>query len=165
MAMLRMVAAAIRRDDYVVSLDLSDAYFHVQIFPQFRGFMRFKFRGKIFKFRVMPFGLSLASRLSTKLIRAITTFCHKRGIRLIFYLDDTIIMGHSHAQVLAHRDFVMDLLRKLGFMINIEKSDLAPVKQFMFLRLLWDSSSHSVTLAEDKKVTLRSSAQHLLDKT
>jgi hypothetical protein len=57
MATLRMVAHSLREKDFVVSLDLTDAYFHVNIDPSFRKFMRFKFRGKLFQFKAMPFGL------------------------------------------------------------------------------------------------------------
>lgn len=164
MATLRMVAAAIRKDDYVISLDLSDAYFHVRVDARFRRFLRFKFRGRLFQFRAMPFNLSSAPRLFTKLTRAISSFCRKQGIRLIFSLDDTVIMAHSRKKAIAHRDFVMALLQRLGFLINLEKSDLAPSKQFQFLGLVWYSASHSVSLPSHKQSVLRTSASNLLAK-
>jgi hypothetical protein len=44
-------------------------------------------------------------------------------------------MARSRRDLLYQRDFVMALLRNLGFLINLEKSDLHPKKQFTFLGL------------------------------
>lgn len=162
MATLKMVAAAIRHNDFAVSLDLSDAHFHVNVAPEHRCFLCFKFKGKIFQFKAMSFGLSSAPRLFTKLMRVISWYCHQKGICIIFYLDDTVILARSRTQAIEHRNAVMSLLRKLGFLINLEKSDLAPTRQFTFLGLLWDSVMHSVTLTEEKCSKLHCGAQRLL---
>lgn len=42
MTTLKMLASAIRRCDYSVSLDLSDAYFHVNVNPSHGHFLRLK---------------------------------------------------------------------------------------------------------------------------
>lgn len=56
----------------------------------------------------------------------------------------------------------MSLLCKLGSIINLEKSDLTPTKQFTFLSLHWDSIVHSMTFTGGKFSKLCSSDQHLL---
>lgn len=150
MATLKMVAASLRRHDFVVSLDLSDTYFHLNIDRSFRRFLHFKFEGTVYQFRAMPFGLCSSPRLFTILTRVITHFCRAHGIRIIFYLDDTIIMARSRTVVIQHQDFVMQLLKRLGSLINLEKSDLAPSQSFCFLGLLWDTRSLSVSLTEEK---------------
>lgn len=85
MATLKMVASSIRRNDFAVSLDLSDAYFHVNVAPSHMRFLYFMFEGKIFQFKAMPFGLSSAPRLFTKFIHAISGYCHQRGIRIVLF--------------------------------------------------------------------------------
>jgi hypothetical protein len=164
MATLRMVAHSLREKDFVVSLDLTDAYFHVNIDPSFRKFMRFKFRGKLFQFKAMPFGLCSAPRIFTKLTQAITRYCRQMGIRIIFYLDDTLIMARSRRDILYQRDFVMALLRNLGFLINLEKSDLHPKKQFTFLGLEWDTDCPSVALTTEKVNRIQLFAHRLLQR-
>lgn len=37
-------------------------------------------------------------------------------------------MAHFLVEVLAHMDFVLALLRSLGFLVNLQKSDLAPTQ-------------------------------------
>lgn len=163
MASLEMVAAAIRHDDFAVLLDLSEAYFHITVAAAHRHFLHFKFQSKFFQFKAMPFRFCTTPRISTKLMLAISWYCRQHGIRIIFYLHDTIIFAQTHDLAIAHRDFVMNLLKKLGFNINLEKSDLAPAKRFTFLGLVWDSASHSLALTEENISKPQCGAQHLLE--
>lgn len=45
--------------DWFMSVDLKDAYFHVQIAPRHRQFLPLAFKGRVYQFRVLLFGLSL----------------------------------------------------------------------------------------------------------
>lgn len=69
MATIKMIAGSISKGDFVVSLDLSDAYFHLRIDPRFRRFLHFKFKGVFYQFRAMPFDLCSAPRMFTMLTR------------------------------------------------------------------------------------------------
>jgi hypothetical protein len=51
--------------DWFMSLDLKDAYFHIQVAPRHRRFLRFAFEGVAYQYKVLPFGLSLAPRTFT----------------------------------------------------------------------------------------------------
>jgi hypothetical protein len=51
------VRHAIRPGDWAPSIDLRDAYFHVPIHAAGRKFFRFGWRGRLFQFCVLPFGL------------------------------------------------------------------------------------------------------------
>jgi hypothetical protein len=52
------VRQAIRPGDWAASIDLKDAYFHVPIAMAARKYLRFGWRGLLFQFCVLPFGLS-----------------------------------------------------------------------------------------------------------
>lgn len=92
----------------------------------------------------MPFGLCSVPRTFTKLTRPITLFCRCLGVCVIFYLDDSIIMAHSRQTLIHHRKLVLSLLRRLGFLINLKKSDLHPAQEFTFLGLHWDTQEARV---------------------
>jgi hypothetical protein len=49
---------AILPGDWAASIDLRDAYFHVPIHAADRKYLRFGWRGRLFQFCVLPFGLS-----------------------------------------------------------------------------------------------------------
>lgn len=75
-----------------------------------------------------------------------------------------IIMAQSHELVYQHRDLVVSLLSRLGFILNLEKSDLTPAHRFTFLGLIWDTSLCTVALTEEKVAHLQSDARILLSK-
>ncbi|KAI2665260.1 Transposon Ty3-G Gag-Pol polyprotein [Labeo rohita] len=60
MLTIKQVVSQIRSEDWFVTIDLKDAYFHVSILPQHRKFLRFAFRGEAYQYRVLPFGLALS---------------------------------------------------------------------------------------------------------
>ncbi|KAL0194816.1 hypothetical protein M9458_008388, partial [Cirrhinus mrigala] len=66
MLTVKQVVSQIRSEDWFVTIDLKDAYFHVSILPQHRKFLRFAFRGEVYQYRVLPFGLALSPRTFTK---------------------------------------------------------------------------------------------------
>jgi hypothetical protein len=52
------VCQAIRPGDWAASIDLKEAYFHVPIAMAARKYLRFGWRGRLFQFCVLHFGLS-----------------------------------------------------------------------------------------------------------
>ena len=159
-----MVKASLRPGDWAVSLNLSDAFCHVPIHPCHRKFFRFCFQNKFYQFRAMPFGYNAAPRIFTKLTRPIALFCRQKGIRILFYLDDSLILAQSRDQSLAHRDNVLDLLASLGFLAFLDKSDLTSTKSSLFWGLLWDTVAMSSSLPLDKIAKLVASALALLSR-
>ena len=65
---LRSIKKAIKKDDYLVSIDLQDTYMHIPIHPAYRKYLRFKIQGKVYQFKVLPFGLASAPRVFTKMM-------------------------------------------------------------------------------------------------
>ena len=49
----------------------------------------------LFEFQCLPFGLSSAPRVFTKLLKPITALLWRRGIRCILFLDDIMVMNQS----------------------------------------------------------------------
>jgi hypothetical protein len=60
---IQMVLNAISPGDYMVSLDLKDAYFSVPIFQPHRKYLRFLWQSLLFEFTCLPFGYILAPRV------------------------------------------------------------------------------------------------------
>lgn len=66
MITVNQILAYVQPGDWFISVDLRDAYFHIQITPDHRHFLRFVFEGMAYQFIVLPFGLSLAPCMITK---------------------------------------------------------------------------------------------------
>ncbi len=114
MITLKQILSQIRTEDWFCSLDLKDAYFHIQTAPHHRRFLRFAFEGVAYQYTVLPFGLSLAPRTFTKCMDAALSPLRQMGIRILNYLDDWLILAQSEVELLSHRTLILSHLERLG---------------------------------------------------
>lgn len=64
----RTIRDIIQRNDWMISIDLKDAYLSVPIWEEDRRFLRFSWGTYLYEFQCLPFGLSSAPRVFTKLL-------------------------------------------------------------------------------------------------
>ncbi|KAL0179586.1 hypothetical protein M9458_025028, partial [Cirrhinus mrigala] len=150
MLTLKHILTCVRVQEWFVAIDLKDAYFQVSILPKHRPFLRFAFEGRAYQYKVLPFGLSLSPRVFTKVAEAALSPLRERGIRILNYLDDWLILAHSWDLVCAHRDMVLNHLAQLGLRVNWEKSKLSPAQRISFLGVELDSVSMSARLSPER---------------
>ncbi|XP_073720453.1 uncharacterized protein [Misgurnus anguillicaudatus] len=147
MLTIKQIVTQIRSEDWFVTIDLKDAYFHISILPQHRRFLRFAFGGVAYQYRVLPFGLSLSPRTFTKCMDAALAPLRLRGIRVLNYIDDWLILAQSESMAAQHRDAVLTHMRELGLRLNAKKSMLSPVQRTAFLGVIWDSTTMQAHLS------------------
>ncbi len=70
MLTMKTIMSQIQGGDWFVTIDLKDAYFHIQVIQRHRRFLRFAFGGKAYQYKVLPFSLALAPRTFTKCMDA-----------------------------------------------------------------------------------------------
>ena len=129
----RKVKDAVQLNDWAFSLDLTDAYLHIQIHHRSRKYLRFTLGGRVYQFKALPFGLSTSPFVFTRLMIVIATFLRRRAITLHPYLDDWLARNQNRRRMLEHRQFILSLINSLGLIINYEKSDLVPAQVFTFI--------------------------------
>jgi Reverse transcriptase (RNA-dependent DNA polymerase) len=144
----------IHRGDWMVKLDLKDAYLSVPICLDHQPFLCFRWRDNCYQFSCLAFGLSPAPRLFTKLLKPVVSALRRTGIRLVIYLDDIIVMNESREGVISDVTAAINLLISLGFLINWEKSVLLPSQSLEFLGLVIDSVALSLALPSDKVLSI-----------
>ncbi len=83
MLTLRQIVPQIRSEDWFVTIDLKDAYFHISLIPCHRRFLRFAFGGKANQYWVLLFGLALSPRTITKCVDAALVPLRLQGIRIM----------------------------------------------------------------------------------
>ncbi len=133
MITLKQILAQIRPGDWFASVDLKDAYFHIQIAPHHRRFLRFAFENTAYQYSVLPFGLALAPRTFSKCVDAALSPLRASGMRILNYLDDWLILAQSRDTLLSHIDSLLIHLESLGLCVNRRKSILAPSQSIMYL--------------------------------
>ncbi len=147
MLTIKQVVAQIRFEDWFVTIDLKDAYFHISILPQHRKFLRFALGGKAYQYRVLQFGLALSPRTFTKCVDAALAPLRLQGIRILNYIDDWLILAQSEQVAVRHRDVVLAHMRDLGLRLNAKKSVLPPVQRTTYLGVVWDSTTMQARLS------------------
>ncbi|XP_028411552.1 uncharacterized protein LOC114534197 [Dendronephthya gigantea] len=162
---IHMLRDLLKRDDYLIKIDLKDAYLTVPICKAHQKFLRFLWKGTLLEFACLPFGLATAPRVFTKLMKPVVAALRQRGIRLVIYLDDILIMAESTALGLHQAASALNLLEGLGFVVNYKKSQLVPGQLIEFLGFLIDSTKLTLQLPREKLRKIRKKCQTLLSGT
>ncbi len=146
----KRIFGCVRPLDWFAAIDLKDAYFHVSILPRHRPFLRFAFEGRAYQYKVLPFGLSLSPCVFTKVAEAALVPLRERGVRILNYLDNWLILAQSREQLCAHRDLVLRHLSQLGLRVNWEKSKLVPMQRISFLGMELESVNQTARLTQER---------------
>lgn len=142
----KTVSKLINRDCYLASLDLKDAYFLVSVRKNHRKYLRFKFQGTIYEFTCLPFGLSCAPRTFTKILKPVLALLRGKGLVSNIYLDDLLLIGNTVQDCQFNVLKTVNLLQKLGFIINYQKSCLNASQTITYLGFYYDSRELTISL-------------------
>ncbi|KZR98797.1 Uncharacterized protein APZ42_005622 [Daphnia magna] len=126
------VRRLIRPGDWMVKLDLKDAYLSVPVCLEHQPLLCFRWRDICSQFTCLALSFSCSSTF-TKLLKPVNRALHRKEIRLVIYLDDIVFMNESREGVIADVSTAIDLVFSLGFLINWEKSVLLPSQSLEFL--------------------------------
>ena len=159
------VLDSIQQGDWMVTMDMKDAYFHVPIHEDSRKYLRFSFNGEVFQFRALCFGLSTAPQVFTRVLAPLGGIVHLAGFQIILYLDDWLIIGRSRELVLRAKEFVLNLALELGIVINFEKSSLVPRQTIEYLGMLIDADRFWVFPSKKRTDSALSICQEFLCST
>ena len=127
------VLRSIRPGDWMVSLDLQDAYLQVPVHHDSRRYLRFVVAGKSFQFRVLCFGLTTAPQVFTRIMAPVSAILHRYGVRMLRYLDDWLILASTEIACLQSRDRLLSICTELGIQVNLTKSSLVPTQSLVYL--------------------------------
>lgn len=155
------------KDCYMATLDLKDAYFLLPIAEEDRIWLRFYWNSKcynnqLFQFNVLPFGLCTAPYVFTKLLKPVLHYLRSLGYLSVVYLDDFLCIGDSFVNCFNNIQITRELLIKLGFIINENKSQLYPKQQCTFLGFIFDTNNLSLSLPSEKKNRIKLLADKLM---
>jgi hypothetical protein len=156
------IRAVLAKGQWVASIDMQDAYFHLPIRRSFRKYLRFALKGQAWQFCACPFGLSVAPWAFTGLISLVAKICHGEGIQIHLYLDDWLLRGPSKEVLTGHVTFVTNLMQKLGLLINWEKSELIPTQTLTFLSYAYNLRDGTVRPTEENVTKVVTKAGKLL---
>ena len=164
MESLQSIKHLIHKNCFSASADLKDAYFTIPVAKVHRKYLRFEWKGNLYEFTCLCFGLSSAPRIFTKLMKPVVVCLRRQGYTLVIYLDDMLIIAESCSESLSALCDTIKLLTDLGFVINADKSNLTPSQRIEFLGFIFDSTNLSISLPQEKIQRLTDFAKYLLCK-
>ena len=164
---LKVALKVLSKGFYLFKFDLKSGYHHVEIFPDHRRFLAFAWDFgdgvlKYFQFAVLPFGLSSAPYLFTKLLRPVITSWRCKGIPMVIFLDDGLGGGASKMKAKINSLTVHADLLKFGFVINEGKSIWEPVQIITWLGTVLDTSQGFISVTEQRISKLKANIDSVL---
>ena len=116
---ISVVKDTIQREDWMVKVDLKDAYFMVPIHKEHRALLKFQFQEATYQFQCLPFGLACAPWAFTKVTKPVIALLRQLGVRLVCFINDVLIMAETPQLARDH-----GLVENLGFIISHKKWNL-----------------------------------------
>ena len=151
---------------FFVTFDLKSGYHHVEIFPDHRQYLGFSWcygsEIKYFVFNVLPFGLSSAPYIFTKLVRSLVNYWRGLGRRVVTFLDDGIGGSSDLAACQGLSRLCRSDLDLAGFFVNLQKSVWEPSQVGTWLGFHLDFSLNIISVPVSKITKLQESISRVL---
>ena len=146
---IHMLRDLLKLGDWLVKIDLKDAYLTVPIWINHQKYLgSFSVERQHARVCLSPLRFSFCPE---SVHEADETSCSSIDTAgLIIYLDDILIMAESSDLVLHQAASALNLLESLGFIVNYEKSHLVPTQEIEFLGLLVNSKNLTLILPGEK---------------
>ena len=159
-----MVRDLVRQGDWLAKIDLKDAYFLIPVYSGHQKFLQFTWKASLYQFHCFPFGLLCALLVFTKVMKPVVAFLRERGIRLINYLDDLLIISSSLQSLTTQINLIQELFQALGLVINENKSHMVPTQEIVFLGFHLSLIAMTISLPQEKIKKIKQEAACLLKK-
>ena len=142
-----------KKNCYMASIDLTDAYYTVPVAVEHRKYLRFIWRNRLFQYTCLPNGLVSAPRYFTKLLKPVYSTLRSQRFLNVGYIDDSYLHGDSKTDCRNNVLTTKNLFESLGFLINHDKSVLQPCQKLAFLGFILDSVDMKRYFSQQKKQT------------
>lgn len=155
METLHSIINLMRKNCYMCSLDLTNAYYTIPVAEEHQPYLRFPWRDKLYQFTCFPNGLAEAPRKFTKLMKPVFAYLRSQGFTNAIYIDDTYLQGATVQECRDNVEQTEELLVNLGFAISETKSVKQPTQQLAMLGFTLDSGNMLVHLTDKKAQTIK----------
>lgn len=151
---LRTALTFIQKSGWMIKFDIHAAFHSVEIYPPHTNFLGFTWtfdNTKVyFKFLVLPFGISSAPYVFTKLTRPLVKKWRGAGFQVLMYLDDGFCHNADNKLLYTQSNIIRHDLISSGFIPNEEKSVWVPVQNLIFLGVNLNTASGVMNIPEER---------------
>ena len=151
MESLRNALHMVRRNAFLASIDIKDAFYSVPICDSHKKYLKFSWAGIPYQFEAMPNGYKDAMRVFTKLMKPVFSHLREQGYVSVIYVDDSLLYGNTFDECLENVKITLECLQELGFIVHSRKSVLLPTQIIEFLGFIINTRNMTLTLTTKKK--------------
>ena len=145
---MHLIKDLLQKHDFLIKIDLKDAYFGIALDESSRKYIRFQWEENLYKFLCLCSGLCPVPLIFAKLLKISIAFLRRINVRIIL-LDGMLVMVQTLNEISQAKETLIFLLQNLGFLLLFKMSQLTSVKE----RVFGDSgkfSKHDVSLTSGK---------------
>ena len=158
----KSIRRELRPGVYFCKFDLRHAYLHIIIDPRYRKYLSFVVDGQVYQWVSLPFGLAASPFVFTKVIAEVGKFVHSRGLNLCQFLDDWILMCLIFKLGCLQRDYLLQILWYLGWLVNWQKSVLDLLQITEYLGAQYNSILMKVFPTQDRWLKIQQALQDFI---
>ena len=157
------------KGSYMFSFDLKSGYHHVEISQDYQTYLGFSWKASdsgdeiFYVFTVLPFGLSTAPYVFTKLLKPLEKHWRLRGISLAIFLDDGWGTVQDREDCRATALAIRNDLGSAGFIVNDEKSVWEPTQVLNWLGITWNSILGTLKIVDRRITKILNIINHIIN--
>ena len=147
-----IIRNSVTKGEWLVSIDLKDAYFHIPIHPDSHHLYCFVFHvdKRTYQFKALHFGLATAPLEFMRIVKEVKLVLQSRGVQVHQYLDNWLLRANTRHQCQPQTKELIHVVQELGFVTNFGKSELEPTQKINFLGYHFDLIQGKVFPTEKK---------------
>lgn len=153
------LSSLVCKNDWIARINIKCAYPSIPIHPEHQRFVVFKYDERYYQYRAMPFGISVANRVFTKLLSAaLQPLIRDQGYRATLHIDEICLLNSSWTELTEQTKTLCSHLEALGFLINKSNSDLVPQQNQRFLGFVFNTLEGVIQFPKDQIKKVRRAA-------
>jgi hypothetical protein len=130
------VRMSLQRAMCATKLDVEGAFRHVKVEESQQRYLCFEVAGRLYRYTCLPFGVSWSPALFLDAIRPVVDAARSEGIRVVWYMDDFLVIADDPATLDEHGARLIDLLMQAGWQPAADKVYPYAFSEVPFLGLL-----------------------------
>lgn len=164
---IKVALAFLEKGFYMIKFDITSAYHFVEIFEPHTEFLGFSWADEngntvYYKFLVLPFGLSSACYIFSKICRPLVNKWRGEGKLVSMFLDDGFACAQEFEKTKNLGQEIKSDLLKSGFVPNATKSVWIPVQVLEYLGVVLDALSGTIYIPVRRILKAKESIADLL---
>ena len=137
---VKVLRNLLEQGDWLVSIDLKDAYLNIRLHPSQTKYQRYVHNGQVWEIVTLPFGNAQAPYGFSRFVKPLLQRWRRRHqVKLLAWLDDIIIAHKDPLYLLKVLQAILDDLSWAGLKVNPKKgkSTLYPTQDLIWVGIRW----------------------------